>query len=1080
MSDSAQTEGGGGGGGNVIADRLSAALNDSAKLDGGRVAIAAGAFIGLAAITLLGFELVRGNNKMVYEPKRKYAEAGAPPLKPVRYRPLGWLTKYSEEELLPLVGLDAITFLRFTRMMRWLTTCLAILLCAVLIPVDLVSSANGIPTSGGNDQDPGLLRRFTIQAVSGGAIWAHVIMSYVATGVIIFFLIINYRKMVQLRWAWFRSPEYQDQFYARTLMMTNVPKQLQSDAALSGLLSTIGMPYPTTEVHIGRVVGALPDLIEKHEETVRNLERVLARYLRDPNKVPAKRPTVKVGGIFGRTVDAIDHYTEQIQKYEAAINQWRERIAEKKPESFGFASLASVPYAHAAARSLRGKKTQGVRITLAPAPKDVIWHNLTLSNAARRRSSVIGFLWLVLLCFVNAVPLLAVALISQMATFRDIHFLGAWYAESAATFQGVAALVPPAISGLFGYFLPILMRRIAKYRGTTTRTRLDRIITSQYFAFLVISQFLIFTLVGVAISVIVGLINRVGQHESFGQIFNFLRGNVANQILVQYISFSNYWMTFLPLRLWVALFDLAQGVRLVFVWFQKHFLGRTPRDFRDFSKPPVAEYAILYANLLFVFAVAMLYACVAPLVVAFAACVFWTASIVFKYQLIYVYRTKSESGGRLWRVIVNRILACIVFMQLILALALLLRGNSRLQAIAALPPVLAVVGFKIYCAKTFDQRFDWYIPNAQELATCKVHGGDQRHNRLQRRFGHPALHQQLFTPMVHARVKHLLPQIYRGRMEASTISNIDGRKTEVEEMEGGLRIAAIEEQDLEYDPHTDSDVRSVMSGTTFAGVGTPTGYGPPSRAGTAPDFENQYANYLAGVDAPSLPPAGDQDYEMGNIGGLAMHGSRDNLLEKTHPGSLYSDHTLMGSGGHGKKGSQGQYSYYTSSPGPTPGLDQVPQTNYTPGGGRGHQATSSAGGGYFPRVDASGDSRYQQYYNNGPQQGQQELRHQASHGTFAPGSYYTASPQGSPRAQPQRMYGGPQGRASPGPGTPGAAAAAYGGQAPSQYSYGQGPRQPSGGYGGYQAPGGNSGGGYNNGGRGGGQYPHSRQGTGGY
>ncbi|CEH18554.1 Uncharacterized conserved protein [Ceraceosorus bombacis] len=962
---------------------------------------------------------------MVYEPKRKYAEAGAPPLKPVRYRPLGWLTKYSEEELLPLVGLDAVTFMRFTRMMRWTTTCLAVLLCAVLIPVDLISSAKAgaTNTDGNNNQDTGILRRFTIQQVDGGAIWAHVVMSYLATAVVLFFLIINYRKMVQLRWTWFRSPEYQDQFYARTLMMTNVPKQLQSDAALSGLLSTIGMPYPTTEVHIGRVVGALPDLIEKHEETVRNLERVLARYLRDPNKVPAKRPTVRVGGMFGRTVDAIDHYTEQIQKYEAAINQWRERIAEKKPESFGFASLASVPYAHAAARSLRGKKTQGVQISLAPAPKDVIWHNLTLTNGARRRSSVIGFLWLVLLCFVNAVPLLAVALISQMATFRDIHFLGAWYAKSSATFQGVAAIVPPAISGLFGYFLPILMRRIAKYRGTTTRTRLDRIITSQYFAFLVISQFLIFTLVGVVITVIVTLIKQVGEHESFDRIWGYLRNEVAEQILTQYISFSNYWMTFLPLRLWVALFDLAQGVRLVFVWFQKHFLGRTPRDYRDFSKPPTAEYAILYANLLFVFAVAMLYACVAPLVVAFAACVFWTASIVFKYQLIYVYRTKSESGGRLWRVIVNRILACIVFMQLILALALLLKGNNRLEAIAALPPVLAVVGFKIYCAKTFDQRFDWYIPNAQELATCKVH--------------------------------------------------------EVEEMEGGLRIAAIEEQDLEYDPHTDSDVRSVMSGTTFAGVGTPTGYGPPSRAGTAPDFENQYANYLAGVDAPSLPPPGDQDYEMGNIGGLAMHGSRDNLLEKTHPGSLYSDHTLMGSGGHGKKGSQGQYSYYTSSPGPTPGLDQVPQTNYTPGGGRGHQATSSAGGGYFPRVDASGDSRYQQYYNNGPQQGQQELRHQASHGTFAPGSYYTASPQGSPRAQPQRMYGGPQGRASPGPGTPGAAAAAYGGQAPSQYSYGQGPQQPSGGYGGYQAPGGNTGGGYSNGGRGG-QYPHSRQGTGGY
>ena len=82
--------------------------------------------------------------------------------------------------------------------------------------------------------------------------------------------------MVRLRWEWFRSPEYQASFFARTLMLTHVPKKLQSDAALHQLLNSIGMPYPTTEVHIGRVVGALPDLIEKHEEMVRKLERVAA------------------------------------------------------------------------------------------------------------------------------------------------------------------------------------------------------------------------------------------------------------------------------------------------------------------------------------------------------------------------------------------------------------------------------------------------------------------------------------------------------------------------------------------------------------------------------------------------------------------------------------------------------------------------------------------------------------------------------------------------------------------------------------------------------------------------------------
>jgi hypothetical protein len=86
----------------------------------------------------------------------------------------------------------------------------------------------------------------------------------------------------------------------------------------------------------------------------------------------------------------------------------------------------------------------------------------------------------VLLCIINAVPLLAVALISQMGSFTDVlGFLGAWRAASSWSFSAVAGLAAPIISGLMGYLLPIFMRRIAKYRGVTTRSKLDRVIVSQ-------------------------------------------------------------------------------------------------------------------------------------------------------------------------------------------------------------------------------------------------------------------------------------------------------------------------------------------------------------------------------------------------------------------------------------------------------------------------------------------------------------------------------------------------------------------------------------------------------------------------
>lgn len=71
------------------------------------------------------------------------------------------------------------------------------------------------------------------------------------------------------------------------------------------------MPYPTTSVHIGRKVGKLPELIEYHNQTVRDFEQVLVKYLKG-GKIAKKRPTITIGatcGIGGSKKDAIDFYT---------------------------------------------------------------------------------------------------------------------------------------------------------------------------------------------------------------------------------------------------------------------------------------------------------------------------------------------------------------------------------------------------------------------------------------------------------------------------------------------------------------------------------------------------------------------------------------------------------------------------------------------------------------------------------------------------------------------------------------------------------------------------------------------------
>ena len=49
--------------------------------------------------------------------------------------------------------------------------------------------------------------------------------------------------------------------------------------------------------------------------------------------------------------------------------------------------------------------------------------------------------------------------------------------------------------------------------------------------------------------------------------------------------------------------------------------------------------------MLFMAAVGLFFAPLAPLVAVAAAVIFWTSSWVYKYQLMFVFVSKTESGG---------------------------------------------------------------------------------------------------------------------------------------------------------------------------------------------------------------------------------------------------------------------------------------------------------------------------------------------------------------------------------------------------------------------------------------------------
>lgn len=133
---------------------------------------------------------------------------------------------------------------------------------------------------------------------------------------------------------------------------------------------------------------------------------------------------------------------------------------------------------------------------------------------------------------------------------------------------------------------------------------------------------------------------------------------------------------------------------------------------------------------------------------------------------MYVFITKTESGGQFWATLFNRMVFALALSNVLIGVVVKARGTWTMVFVMV-PLLFGLVAFKWYCSKTFDLDIKYYVRNSmmdqERLAVdTKRHGLTP----LASKFGHPALYKPLMTPMVHAKARHILGQVYRGRLDS--------------------------------------------------------------------------------------------------------------------------------------------------------------------------------------------------------------------------------------------------------------------------------------------------------------------------
>jgi len=529
-------------------------------------------------------------------------------------------------------------------------------------------------------------------------------------------------------------------------------------------------------------VKVLPSLIDQHAKTVRKLEKVLAIYLKDPKNLPPARPLCrpsKKDPSFStypkdQKVDAIEYLTQRIKVLELEIKEVRQRVDKRGSMPYGFASYADISETHAIAYVCRKKHPHGATITLAPRPNDVIWENMPLSSSVRSTRRLWNGFWITVLTVLWIAPNAMISIF--LVNLSNLGNLWPAFKRSLESDQTLWSIVQgiasPAVTSLVYLVLPIIFRRISQKAGDQTKTGRERHVVAKLYAFFVFNNLFVFSVFSAIWSFVTAVIKGTG--EGGDPWLTIVNADFGNTIFVSMCTISGFWVSWLLQRQLGAAIDLAQLWTLIYSFIMRKLSSPTPRELIELTAPPPFDYASYYNYFLFYATVALSYAVIQPLVLPAAALYFAIDVALKKYLLLYIFVTKTESGGMFWRTLFNRFLFGTILSQIVIFMAVWVRGDdTHVQAYAVAPLPFLVIGFKIYCRKAFDDKIQFYATRAVRSSNAEAGVKDQslKNDRLAARFGHPALYKPLITPMVHAKAQNVLASVYRGRLT-------DGRDAE--------------------------------------------------------------------------------------------------------------------------------------------------------------------------------------------------------------------------------------------------------------------------------------------------------------
>ncbi|XP_015973605.1 CSC1-like protein At3g21620 [Arachis duranensis] len=604
---------------------------------------------------------------------------------------LNWMPaalQMPEPELIDHAGLDSAVYLRIYLLGLKIFVPIALLAFSVMVPVnwtnDTLKRSNLVYSS---------IDKLSISNIPLGSnrFWTHLVMAYAFTFWTCYILKREYQIIATMRLHFLASERRRpDQF---TVLVRNVPPD--PDESVSELVEHFFLVNHPDHYLTHQVIynaKKLSSLVAKKKKKQNWLDYYQLKYSRNQTE----RPTKKTGflGLCGSRVDAIDFYTDEIDKLSKEIELEREKVI-KDPKSIMPAAFVSFRTRWGAAVCAQTQQSRNPTTWLtewAPEPRDVYWNNMAIpyvSLTIRRLIVAVAFFFLT---FFFMIP---IAFVQSLANIEGIEkaapFLRA-FIEIPFIKSFIQGFLPGIALKIFLIFLPTILMIMSKFEGFISTSALERRSATRYYIFQFINVFLGSIITGTAFQQLDKFI-----HQSANEIPKTIGVSIPMK--------ATFFITYIMVDGWAGCAgEILRLKPLIFYHLKNTFLVKTEKDREEAMDPGTIGFNTGEPQIQLYFLLGLVYAVVTPFLLPYIIVFFGFAYVVYRHQIINVYNQEYESAAAFWPDVHGRIIFALVISQLLLMGLLSTKEASNSTPLLITLPVLTI-WFHHFCKGRYEPAF---------------------------------------------------------------------------------------------------------------------------------------------------------------------------------------------------------------------------------------------------------------------------------------------------------------------------------------------------------------------------------------